>query len=305
MTETQKSLFPEVVPDEIKSDSREDMEPSDHVFAITDVLAWTPKSDRHTLEHPFFALSTKRDTRIREYKSPNGKAKVTITPSALGHPTVMDQDLLIYAATLIRWAMEEDRMDGDNKPINIPSYNFLAATSRSTGGNSYKNIRDMLRRLQGSMIETNIETGGVRDIESFGLIESFKIRVTGKDDKILSFDLKLSDWLYRGIWNAKKEMLSMNQQYFQIRSALERRLYQIARKHCGNQTDWSVKLETLHHKVGSEAPLKKFRLNVRKAVENQNLPDYLILFEAKQDMVIFARRGSEAVAKVLLNKMDI
>jgi plasmid replication initiation protein len=196
-------------------------------------------------------------------------------------------------------------MGETNKPINIPSYNFLAATSRSTGGNSYKNIRDMLRRLQGSMIETNIETNGIRDIESFGLIESFKIRVAGKDDKILSFDLKLSDWLYRGIWNAKKEMLSMNQQYFKIRSSLERRLYQIARKHCGNQTDWSIKLETLHHKVGSEAPLKRFRLNIKDAVKKQNLPDYMIVFNPDADMVIFARRDSKTVAKVLLDQMGL
>lgn len=217
----------------------------------------------------------------------------------------MDQDLLIYAATLIRFAIDDEHMGETNKPINIPSYNFLAATSRSTGGNSYKNIRDMLRRLQGSMIETNIETNGIRDIESFGLIESFKIRVAGKDDKILSFDLKLSDWLYRGIWNAKKEMLSMNQQYFKIRSSLERRLYQIARKHCGNQTDWSIKLATLHHKVGSEAPLKRFRLNIKDAVKKQNLPDYMIVFNPDADMVIFARRDSKTVAKVLLDQMGL
>jgi len=305
MAGTQSSLFPEIVPDEILPNSSSDPESSNSICALADVLAWTPKSDRHTLEHPFFALSTKRDTRIREYKSPSGKVKVTITPSAMGHPTVMDQDLLIYAATLARWAMEEGSLDEINAPISIPSYNFLASTGRGTGGNSYKNIRDMLKRLQGSMIETNIETGGIREIESFGLIESFKIKVTGKDDKILSFDLKLSDWLYRGIWNAKKEMLSMSRRYFEIRSPLERRLYQIARKHCGNQTDWSVSLSTLHHKVGSEAPLKKFRMNIRDAVKKQQLPDYMIIFAEAADKVVFARRDSQVVAEVLLDQMGL
>jgi plasmid replication initiation protein len=257
------------------------------------------------MEHPFFALSTKRDTRIREYVSPNKKVKVTIIPSSLGHPTVMDQDLLIYAATLIRQSMEDGRMGEQNEPIKIPTYNFLMATGRGDGGKNYKQIHDMVKRLRGATIDTNIETGGVREIETFGLIASSKIRIADKDNKVLCFELKLSDWLYRGIWNAKEEMLSMNKRYFEIRAALERRLYQIARKHCGNQTDWSIKLETLHHKVGSEAPLKKFRLNIRESVKKQNLPDYLIMFDDKRDMVTFARRGSEAVAKVLLGQMGL
>ena len=44
-------------------------------------------------------------------------------------------------------------------------------------------------------------------------------------------------------------------------------------------------------------------MKVREAVEKQNLPDYLILFEEEKDMVIFARRGSDAVAKVLLGSI--
>lgn len=54
MTDKQNSLFPEIVPDEVVTDLDDELVPSNHVFVITDVLAWSPKSDRHTLEHPFF-----------------------------------------------------------------------------------------------------------------------------------------------------------------------------------------------------------------------------------------------------------
>ena len=52
------------------------------------------------MEHPFFALSTKKDIRSIEYK--NDDVSIKLSPSAeFGLPTMMDKDILLYCGSLI------------------------------------------------------------------------------------------------------------------------------------------------------------------------------------------------------------
>ena len=51
------------------------------------------KDDTASMEHPVFALSTKPDLAVREYRH-NGKT-ITITPSVKGLATIHDKDILI------------------------------------------------------------------------------------------------------------------------------------------------------------------------------------------------------------------
>ncbi|MFC1759563.1 replication initiator protein A, partial [Planctomycetota bacterium] len=70
-----------------------DRHPIDDFF-ICDVTEAIPKNDLGSMEHPVYSLSTKPDTRIREYEH-NG-VKITVAPSALGLATIHDKDILIY-----------------------------------------------------------------------------------------------------------------------------------------------------------------------------------------------------------------
>ena len=62
----------------------------------------------------------------------------------------------------------------------------------------------------------------------------------------------LSDWMYRSV--VSKSVLTLHRDYFQLRKPLERRVYEIARKHCGRQAEWRIGLETLLKKTGSTSP---------------------------------------------------
>lgn len=55
--------------------------------------------------------------------------------------------------------------------------------------------------------------------------------------------------------------------YFRLRKPLERRIYEIARKHCGKQREWKISLEKLQLKCGSCSTLKEFRRLVGAIVE--------------------------------------
>ena len=74
-------------------------------------------------------------------------------------------------------------------------------------------------------------------------------------------------------------MLTLNRGYFQLRRPLERRLYELARKHCGRQPEWRVSLEVLQKKAGSNSPRRVFRAMLRDVIECGNIPDYTLALD--------------------------
>jgi len=83
-------------------------------------------------------------------------------------------------------------------------------------------------------------------------------------------------------------MLSINKDYFLLRKPLERRLYEIARKHCGDQKEWRIRLENLFNKSGSSGTLAKFRFNLKTIMNDRDIPDYQFDLDQK-DMVTITR----------------
>ena len=63
---------------------------------------------------------------------------------------------------------------------------------------------------------------------------------------MVAVEVTLNEWLYNAI--VAREVLTRNRDYFRLDGGLERRLYELARKHCGNQAKWLIGLELLHKK---------------------------------------------------------
>ena len=103
----------------------------------------------------------------------------------------------------------------------------------------------------------------------------------------------LSDWMYRSV--VSESVLTLHRDYFSLRKPLERRVYEIARKHCGRQAEWRIGLETLLKKSGSTSPRRVFRKMIRDMVEEDGLPDYTLdLVEG--DLVLVRSRSRLAAA---------
>ena len=268
---------------------------------VADFISWNPKVDRHTMEHPFFSLSKKKDIKPRHYESPDGKVKIDIKPTSDGLPTIWDKDLLIYAATLIREAMNRGTMGEENRPIQIDTWNFLESTVKGDGTQQYKGLLSTLRRLKGCNIETDIETGDEHTIEAFSLLDSYKVVVKTQTGKAASVQVKLCDWLYRAVWNASQEMLTINRDYFKLEGGIERRLYELARKHCGNQPYWKVSIPVLWEKSGSQSTLRRFRFEVlRGQVDLGTIPDYRVELLPDTDHVVFySKHHKKAIQAVV------
>lgn len=259
-------------------------------FFVCDIFDAVPKGDMASMEHPIFSLSTKPDTRSRLYKH-NGNT-VEIKPSVDGLATVHDRDVLIYCISQLMVAINNN--EEVNQNVRFKAYDLLVATNRNTAGTGYVQLRASLERLAGTRISTNIITGGHETFKTFGLIESAEIVRLTRDGRMQEVEIKLSDWVFNAIQS--KEVLTLHRDYFRLRKPLERRMYELARKHCGVKSSWRVGLGLLQKKCGSTSTLREFRRLVLAVVkqdnEHQHFPDYSIDFEVEKDMICFKNRGS-------------
>jgi len=254
-------------------------------FFVCDIFDALPyfKDDMASMEHPVFSLSTKPDMRALHYTY-NGNT-ITIKPSYDGLPTIHDKDVLLYCASYLRAAIA--RGHTPSQILRFAAYDLLVSTNRLTNGRSYERFKAALERLSGTRIQTNIKTGDLIIEEGFGLIDAWRAVKEDKDGRVIAAEIKLSDWFYNAV--VSNEVLTINREYFQIRKPIERRIYELARKHCGDDQDFKIGLAKLHKKIGTTAPIRKFRAQIRAIEETNKLPDYSVSMGA--DMVTFTNRN--------------
>ena len=255
---------------------------------ICDIFDAAPKSDMAGMEHPVFSISKRPDHQTRRYE--NGGNFIEISPSAKGLATVFDRDILIFCISQLIAALNEGRTV--SKTVSFKVIDYLIATGKPVGGSAYIRAEEALERLRGTSIKTNIVTGEERQWLIFGLVESAKTVRRDSDGVLQDVQVTLSDWVFNAI--QAKEVLTICKDYFRLRKPLERRMYEIARKHCGKSAEWKIGLEKLRLKCGSQSTAKEFKRLVGSIIsdnaEHDHFPDYVPSLEG--EMVLFRGRGT-------------
>ena len=253
-------------------------------FFVLDIADAAPRSDLPGMEFPFFALGTQPDRRERVYQ--RGDVILKVIPSVRGMATVFDRDILLYCISQLMARKNAGLPIG--KAVQFKVYDMLIATNRRTDSDDYRRIKEALIRLRGTTFETTIKTGGKGEARIFGIVEEATvIRKEPVTGRMIAVEVVLSDFLLRAI--ELNQVLSINRVYFQLRSPVDRRLYELARKHCGDQSQWSIGLQLLKDKVAFSSNVRKLRAHIRGLVSNQHLPDYVV--EIEDDIVTFRRRA--------------
>lgn len=241
-----------------------------------------------SMEHPIFSLSTKPDLRIRRYE--HGDRFVEIKPSVIGLATIHDRDILIYCISQLVAGLKEGREL--TRTIRFKAYDLLTATNRMINGQGYEGLKAALERLRGTMISTNIITGGQEQLDIFGLIDKARIVRETREGRMQDVEVTLSEWVFNAI--KSHEVLTLHRDYFRLRKPLERRMYELARKHCGHQAEWRVSLETLQKKCGSSSTSREFRRLVKSITDqdalHRHMPDYAVTLNDTGEMVLFRNR---------------
>lgn len=240
---------------------------------VADIIDIAPKSDLHSMEYPIFAISSKPDTDVFRYENASGNW-LEIIPSVNGRATIHDKDLLLYCFGQIAEALNRGKQV--TRRLKITAYDYLISTNRNTDGRSYAAITDTLARLRGTTFKSNIGNAENKKGEVFGLIDS-GTTVTDRNGRLDYIEVVLSEHLFASITNHR--ILTYNRDYFKLRSPYDRRMYELCRKHCGNQTYWEIGLETLYAKFGVKSELREFRRKIKALVKGQAIPDYFIEYK--------------------------
>jgi len=240
---------------------------------VESLVAAPLRDDRATMEFPFFALQKRPLLTPITYQ--DGNVSIRISPGERGIASIWDKDVLIYLSSLINAKIE--RGEEVSRTVRIAAYDMLRVTRRHTGKNGYQEIYDALFRLRSTTITTDIQSGGERETRGFGWIDSF--RILTKENRVGSrvmqgLEITLNDWTFRALVKDRR-VLAINPAYFDLTGGLERRLYEIARKHVGRQPEWRVSLLLLAKKCGTmQRNLRRFKFDLKEIAERDRLPDY-------------------------------
>lgn len=260
---------------------------------VADIIDAVPKGELHTMEYPIFAISTRPDTKPYRFDNPKTGAWMEIIPSTKGRATIHDKDILLYCFGQLAEASNRGRPV--SRKVHMVAYDFLKQTNRGTGGREYKAITDALVRLRGTTFNTNIkDSGGLSQKGSiFGLID-YGQAVTDDKGRLSHVEVVISEHLFAALNN--KHILTYNPEYFMLSTGYERRLYELCRKHCGNQESWEIGFANLYNKFGVRSSLREFRRNIKELVIKQSIPDYHIHLTEK--------KKTEGVEKLIVRRKD-
>ena len=252
------------------------------------------RDDMASMANPLFALKA-GDTRTIRYEQNQVKTEISAN-AEYGRATIFDKDIWIFAISKLMQAKFEGKEI--NNAIEFSAAEFFKATNRGKGGKQFEMFKDALNRLRGTSILTEIETGGQRSASGFGLLDGWEVIEENDKKYPLRVIIELPHWLYRSI--TKDEVLPISKDYFRLRKPIDRRVYEIARKHCGKQPSWKISLELLHRKTGATMVFKNFRIAINSLAQANVLPDYCIEYDRKSDMVTFINRDDES--QLLINQ---
>lgn len=265
-------------------------------FFLADLFDYAMKDDGASMEAPIFTLSTKPDLSIWKWESKDGNKSIKVAPSVLGRATQHDKDVLIYVVSQLTEALNRGREDAQHRVVRFTVHDFLVTTNRGKSGGDYKRLQEAFERLRGTSITTDIKTGGQRVKEGFGIIDKWKIiERSPTDERMIAVEITLSEWLYNAV--SAFEVLTIHPDYFRLRKPLARRLYELARKHCGHQASWSIGLELLRDKSGSKSTLKEFRRMVLHIESENSLPEYRLILSQADDKVTFYVRDTARLVR--------
>ncbi|MFA5957046.1 replication initiator protein A [Hyphomicrobium sp.] len=248
------------------------------------------RSDIASMEHPIFKLSSRKADKERLERYEHGDFYIELRAGPEGFATIFDKDIWIYCiSNLIR---RQNNKEAIGQTVRITVHDLFKMTNRDPGGAGYDRLEEALDRLAGTRVKTNIPTGGVVDeVTNFGLIESYKYPRRKNGAKRLDYlEVVLPKWLLNAIEG--EDVLTLNYGYFHLRKAIHRQIYEIVRKHCGDQESWKIGLGLLKKKCGTTQADKHFASYLRELVGKEVLPGYDVTLE-RNDMVLFTNRATK------------
>jgi len=241
------------------------------------------RDQREMMERPFFSLAKSKRSNPIDYTSPDGKLWVHVSANAdYGMATIWDADILIYCASVLADMARRGTNDVPRK-LNIMPYDLLRAIGRPTTGRAYELLGQALDRLVATTIKTNIRAENRREA-TFSWLDGWTQLVDEKTERSRGMTIELSNWFWEGVM-MKGGVLSIDRAYFAITGGRERWLYKVARKHAGGagEAGFAISMPVLFEKSGAEGQYRRFKFEMLKLAEKNDLPGYALSIETSRE----------------------
>jgi plasmid replication initiation protein len=241
------------------------------------------RDQREMMERPFFSLAKSKRVKPIDYTAPDGKVRVHVSANPdYGMATIWDADILIYCASMIADMARRGANDVPRK-LHLMPYDLLRAIGRPTTGRAYELLGQALDRLVSTTIKTNLRADGRRDA-TFSWLDGWTQLVDERTERSRGMTIELSNWFWEGVM-MKGGVLAIDRAYFDITGGRERWLYRVARKHAGGagEAGFAISMPVLFEKSGAEGPYRRFKFEMLKLAQKDDLPGYALGVEAAKD----------------------
>ena len=241
------------------------------------------RDQREMMERPFFSLAKTKRAKPIDYTSPDGKVRVHVSANPdYGMATIWDADILIYCASMLA---DMARRGANDVPrtLHLMPYDLLRAIGRPTTGRAYELLAQALDRLVSTTIKTNLRAENRREA-TFSWLDGWTQLVDEKTERSRGMTIELSNWFWEGVM-MKGGVLSIDRAYFDITGGRERWLYRVARKHAGGAGEggFAISMPVLFEKSGAEGQYRRFKFEMLKLAEKDDLPGYALSVETAKD----------------------
>lgn len=254
------------------------------------------RDQREMMERPFFSLAKNKRLKPIDYRSPDGKVWVHVSGNPdYGMATIWDADILIYCASVLA-DMQRRGVNDIPRRLRLMPYDLLRAIDRPTTGRAYELLGQALDRLTSTTVKTNIRAENRREA-TFNWLDGWEQIVDERTERSRGITIDLSNWFYEGVLMTGG-VLAIDRAYFSLTGGRERWLYKVARKHAGGAGEggFAISLPTLFEKSGAEGDYRRFKFEIGKIAERDQLPGYSLAMEAgegrREPLLRMTRRAS-------------
>ncbi|OWY38942.1 hypothetical protein CEK28_10460 [Xenophilus sp. AP218F] len=236
------------------------------------------KSDGFSLELPLFALSSRDSAERWQWQNRDGSRSLQVWNEQRGgrRAHLYDRELLLYFCSQLCGHFFGKSHAGRSLPssLRFGISAFLRETGKDGGGKSYQAVFESLQRL--SQTRFQYQQQG-KPVVTHALLQSWSKEEGGK------IRAEMAPWLLEAI--RARHVLSVDPAYLRLRKPLARRLYELARKHCGHQPEWRIGLDSLHLKCGSSSSRREFRRMLKALLATEVFPGYQLGLDERRDQL--------------------
>jgi plasmid replication initiation protein len=295
----EQSASRKVLASSVRKPPKAEAQPDFFAPALYDVGT---KDSRSIMDVAVFRLS-KKDKRpgdIIRYDMPDGFVQVSAGPA--GMASVWDYDIVLMAVSHLTASVDRWRTGKGDKPSRVFRPNvadILKFCRRGDGGKQHDDLVAALTRLSTTHVAVERtrknRSGRVITVsEGEALISRYRV-VSGADTgKVDAVEIELPDWIYREVVEMDRpDVLTVHPDYFLIEPGVGRFLYRLARRAAGKgQATWSFR--TIYERSGSAGSFKEFSRMLRKLIETNDLPEYIISEQEGQggSMLVMEHRSA-------------